>query len=94
MNEEPTPETDMLLSNQLFDNIPYDDAALQLAELCCKLERERDYALARLERIKPFLWSVFEELENNPTNGVQFEVGSLGVEWAHEIRRFINEECE
>ena len=39
-----TPETDLLLSNQHHDCVPYDDSAGQLAELCFKLERERDEA--------------------------------------------------
>lgn len=37
-----TPETDMLLSNQEFDKVPYDDCCGQLAEFCRKLEQERD----------------------------------------------------
>jgi len=43
-------ETDMLLSNQRHDCIPYDEAAGQLADLCEKLERERDEARKMLER--------------------------------------------
>ena len=39
-----TPETDALLSDQEFDCVSYDEAAGQLAELCSKLERERDEA--------------------------------------------------
>lgn len=39
-----TPETDLMLSNQLHDCVPFDDSAEQLAELCRKLERERDAA--------------------------------------------------
>ena len=37
-----TPETDKLLSDQHHDCVLYDDAAEQLADLACKLERERD----------------------------------------------------
>ncbi len=37
-----TPETDKLLSDQHHDCVLYDDAAGQLAELCEKMERERD----------------------------------------------------
>lgn len=49
-----TPITDALLSDQHHDCVPYDDAAGQLAELCRKLERERDEALydATQETIK------------------------------------------
>jgi len=39
-----TPETDLLLSNQHHDCVPFDDSTGQLAELCFKLERERDEA--------------------------------------------------
>jgi len=39
-----TPETDLVLDNQLHDCVPFDDSAEQLAELCRKLERERDAA--------------------------------------------------
>lgn len=35
-----TPETDMLLSEQHHDCVPFDDAAAQLAELCRKLEHK------------------------------------------------------
>jgi len=48
-NVSETPETDMLLSNQFHDCVTYDDAAEQLAELCQKLERERDEARKMLE---------------------------------------------
>jgi predicted house-cleaning NTP pyrophosphatase (Maf/HAM1 superfamily) len=41
-NVSETPETDMLLSNQRHDCVTYDEAAEQLADLCEKLERERD----------------------------------------------------
>ena len=34
----------MLLSNQCHDRVTYDEAAGQLADLCEKLERERDEA--------------------------------------------------
>ena len=39
-----TPETDMLLSIQHHDCVPFDDAAGQLADLAQKLEHERDEA--------------------------------------------------
>jgi hypothetical protein len=44
-----TPETDLLLSNQHHDCVPFDDSCGQLAELCRKLERERDEAIQQLE---------------------------------------------
>jgi len=41
MNEDltATPLTDMLLSNQLFDNVDYDTSCQQLTKLCRELER-------------------------------------------------------
>ena len=39
-----TPETDLLLSDQHHDCVPFDDSCGQLAEKCKKLERERDEA--------------------------------------------------
>ena len=44
MSEQTTPETDALLSDQEFDCVSWDEAAGQLAELCSKLECERDEA--------------------------------------------------
>lgn len=35
-----TPRTDKLLDDQEFDRVPYDDACMQLKELCRELERE------------------------------------------------------
>jgi AAA+ superfamily predicted ATPase len=37
-----TPETNLMLDNQFHDAVQFDDACDQLAELCRKLERERD----------------------------------------------------
>jgi len=62
-NVSETPETDMLLSNQLHDCVPYDDAAEQLADLACKLERQRDKARTELD-----LWrdgNILHEIHSN-----------------------------
>jgi hypothetical protein len=42
-------ETDMLLSNQEFDRVPYDECCDQLADLCRKLESERDEVIQQFE---------------------------------------------
>ena len=46
-----TSETDILLSNQEFDRVPYDECCDQLADLCRKLESERDQYRRNLELI-------------------------------------------
>ena len=58
-----TPETDLMLDNQLHDCVPFDDSAEQLAELCHKLERERDAArnladaaMWEADRLRSKLW--------------------------------------
>ena len=56
-----TPETDMLESNQQHDCVPYDDAAEQLAELCQKLERERDEARLQYSTTLVFCQSLVKE---------------------------------
>jgi uncharacterized membrane protein YccC len=47
-----TPKTDMLLSNQHFDCVPYDDACGQLAEFARDLERRLNRANALLAEMK------------------------------------------
>jgi hypothetical protein len=47
-----TPKTDMLLSNQHFDCVPYDDACGQLAEFARDLERRLNHANALLAEMK------------------------------------------
>ncbi len=44
-------ETDILLSNQEFDRVPYDECCDQLADLCRKLESERDQTRRNLELV-------------------------------------------
>jgi hypothetical protein len=46
-----THETDVLLSNQIFDRVPPDECCDQLQELCEKLERERNQYRRNLELI-------------------------------------------
>jgi hypothetical protein len=46
-----TPETDLLLSNQHHDCVPFDESCGQLAELCRKLEEKRDQWRKCAERL-------------------------------------------
>jgi tRNA U55 pseudouridine synthase TruB len=65
-----TPETDRLLSDQHHDCIPYDDAAEQLAELCQKLEHERDNLRADQSNQEDMLLRYMDEIDeaNNELN--------------------------
>ena len=62
MSEQTTPETDALLSDQEFDCVSWDDAAGELADLCSKLERERDEAREALREIQAADWKTAKEL--------------------------------
>jgi hypothetical protein len=46
-----TPETDAMLDNQSHDDVKWDDACDQLAELCRSLERERNEAREALRKL-------------------------------------------
>jgi hypothetical protein len=59
-------ETDMLLSNQEFDRVPYDECCDQLADLCRKLESERDRArdwVFRLRKHRAIARNFGEQME-------------------------------
>jgi len=58
-----TPETDLMLSNQLHDCVPFDESAKQLADLACKLERERDEANKELHKQLAKYDALFDEAE-------------------------------
>ena len=76
-----TPETDALLDDQLHDCVPFDDAAAQLAELCRKLERERDEARAG---------EIVEELDNERLRGQVAEWRECAEKFARLLRQRID----
>jgi hypothetical protein len=57
-----TPETDLMLDNQCHDDVRFDDACSQLAELCRSLERERDEARRLLAAAKESLNAIHVEV--------------------------------
>jgi hypothetical protein len=80
MSEQTTPETDALLSDQKFDCVSYDEAAGQLAELCSKLECERDEARVQYRSTEALAMALVKTIDELKTEKAELVVKLVNLQ--------------
>ena len=80
MSEQTTPETDALLSDQEFDCVSWDDAAGELADLCSKLERERDEARVQYRSTEALAMALVKTIDELKTEKAELFVKLVNLQ--------------